>query len=76
VISSCGSPCSNVAPLDAETGKQYHIPFFGVGGWGNCEGDPDYGKDDDILSYRIDSSLLIVTGSLDLVDPCPLCPRG
>jgi hypothetical protein len=67
VIWSCGSPCSNVAILDAETGERYDIPFVGELGWGSCEGGPD--ADGELLSYRIDSSLLIVTGRLEIPDP-------
>jgi hypothetical protein len=65
VIWSCGSPCSNLAIVDVHTGETHDLPFVGVIGWGNCEVGPTEG---DLLSYRVDSSLLIVTGSLEIPD--------
>lgn len=64
---SCGSPCSTMAIVDVQTGATFDLPFVGVLGWGSCQGGPDYGGD--LLSYRIDSSLLIITGSLEVLDP-------
>jgi hypothetical protein len=58
--------------VDAQTGEVHGTPFARVGGRGSCgyvgavDGNP--------LSYRIDSSLLIITGSLEIVDPNPNVP--
>lgn len=66
VIWSCGSPCLNMVIVDIETGKVYETPFVGVTGWGRCDGSVDAPGP---LAYRIDSALLVVTGSLEIADP-------
>jgi hypothetical protein len=66
VIWSCGSPCRNLAVVNVETGESYHTPFIGVLGWGSCDEDSVVARDP--LSYRIDSSLLVVTGTLEIAD--------
>jgi hypothetical protein len=68
VIWSCGSPCANLAIVNIQTGKIYDPPFGGVIGWGNCEEGPGDGGSNP-LSYRIDSSLLVITGNLEILDP-------
>lgn len=63
VVASCGLQCSNAWIVDVNTGRIYNPPFIGVG---LCSlsliDEPD-------LSFKLDSNLLIVTGSLELPDP-------
>jgi hypothetical protein len=54
----CGSDCLNFVIVDVGTGEIYDTPFVGASG---C---PYYL--DKLLSYRLDSRLLIVTGSLEI----------
>ena len=65
MIWSCGWPCINLAIVDIDSGKIYNTPFVGVLGFGGCDGNMG---NDGPLAYRIDSSLLVVTGSLEIGD--------
>lgn len=58
---SCGSGCQNSWIVDVQTGKIYNTPFVGAS---LCL----YGFDVPLLSYSLDSSLLLVTGSLEIPD--------
>jgi len=60
VLWSCGSICFNVAIVDVQSGHIYDTPFVGVSG---CLEDLD-----NPLSYRIDSRLFVVSGSLEIPD--------
>ena len=61
VRTGCGSDCNNVSIVDAKTGETLDLPFIGAT---RCV--PF--SDGPLLSYRLDSRLLIVTGSLEIPD--------
>ncbi|HEV1284808.1 MAG TPA: hypothetical protein VNU44_05835 [Bryobacteraceae bacterium] len=53
----CGSNCAVLAVVNARTGKIYRFPFIAAGGV--------YIPPDHVISYRLNSSLLIITGTID-----------
>src|ERR1051326_4698381 len=57
---SCGMVCVNMAIVDVQTGKIYDTPFVGVG---QCRI-----QDQQLLSFRLNSRLLVLTGSLEIPD--------
>jgi hypothetical protein len=59
VRSGCGSDCNNIWIVDAKKGDMLDTPFIGAT---RCV--PF--SDGPLLSYRLDSRLLIVTGSLEI----------
>jgi len=63
----CGSNCAVLAIVNARTGKIYRVPGFVAGG--------AYIPPDHVLSYRLDSSLLLVTGSIDGGDEHGRCGK-
>ena len=56
----CGSDCSNITIVDVQTGHIHSTPFVGVNG---C-----LYHLHDIFSYRLDSRLFVLTGSLEIPD--------
>jgi hypothetical protein len=58
---TCGSGCSSIVIVNVRTGKIYSPPFLGANRCGSSLDSP-------VLSYKINSSLLIVRGSHELPD--------
>jgi len=59
VQATCGSDCHNVWIVDVTGGEIYSTPFVGAN---RCVG----GFDVPLVEYRLNSSLLVVTGSLEI----------
>jgi hypothetical protein len=58
---SCGSGCSSIVIVNVRTGRIYSPPFLGASRCGKSLDTP-------LLSYKFNSSLLIVRGSLEIPD--------
>lgn len=57
---SCGFVCVNMVIVDVRTGRIFHTPFVGVG---QCRN-----PDAEMISFRLNSRLLILKGSLEIPD--------
>jgi hypothetical protein len=66
---SCGSNCESIAIVDIRTRKVYEAPFMDVTGG-------PYVPPDELLSYELDSSLLIVKGSTETAQTVDKGPWG
>jgi hypothetical protein len=60
VKSTCGTGCAIAVIVNVRTGKIYNPPFVGASQCGSIGST--------VLSYRVNSRLLIVTGSLEIPD--------
>lgn len=56
---TCGMVCFNMAIVDVCTGRTFGTPFVGVG---ECDANVE------LVSFRLNSRLMILTGSLEIPD--------